>query len=428
MALSGIITAMTILKLSQSVLILPILILLGFYLTLPSAVLAASAHRHHHRGAAAVPPQVILDLTPVDVLPYTVPLVPATPAQANFLRRMNLENGLEVRSTRQIEPGDVTTRNLFILSITQSLEGGFDSVNLYDKGVLSWGLMQWTAGTGSLPPVLVYIKRRLIATGQRRVWDKVFIAQGLDVDAQGLIAYGKPLTTSDDMRLAFRGSVLPGNYDPKVAAYWATVFARAGRQPAVQQFQRECAQQIVDRLLTQTVPGPNVTVSRLTGGDPYAQALAFALWTNNPRHAREYLADAALAASHKTGSTNPALWGPDTFREALLARCRASHFSNWPVRAAVIAGRVQALHTASPKLLTPYEQECQAALTARKARLVQLAGRRQSTPPRSAARRSVLAAGLARMGGLLNLDAPHSPLRSNHAAEPDLPAHKSPRP
>ena len=124
------------------------------------------------------PEEIKLDLTPVVVAPYVVPAVTNDPVRASFLKRMNLENGVEVRSTRWIEPGDVTTRNLFILSVTQSLEGGFDSVNMYDKGVLSWGVMQWTAATDSLPPVLVYIKRRLMQTGQARVWDKVFVRAG----------------------------------------------------------------------------------------------------------------------------------------------------------------------------------------------------------------------------------------------------------
>lgn len=343
-----------------------------------------ASHRHHHKQSAApnAPAQVVLDLTPVVVQPYVVP-PPASvtdPVRASFLKRMNLENGVEVRSTRWIEPGDVTTRNLFILSVTQSLEGGFDSVNIYDKGVLSWGIMQWTAGTDSLPPMLTYIKRRLAVTGQARVWNKVFVAQGLDADARGLIIfiYGKPLTTSDEMRLAFRGSTVPGNYDPKLTAYWATVFARAGRQPAVQRFQREYAQRVVDDLLTQAVPGQGVTVAALCRNDPYAEALAFALWTNNPRHAEEYLGDAAQAARHQTGQANPAQWGSGVFREALLARCRVSHFSNWPVRAALIAARVSALHTAPAGTLTPYEQTCQASLSARKSQIsakAQLASR-----------------------------------------------------
>ncbi len=333
---------------------------------LPSAG-ASSPHapRRHSRHAAALP-SIVLDLSPVAVLPRVLP-VPSTPAQALYLKRMNLENGVEVRGVRGIPEADVTSRNLFVLSVTQSLEGGYDTVNLYDKGVLSWGLMQWTAGTGSLPPALTYLKRRLIGTGQRRVWDKVFAAQGIDADAAGLIVYGKPLVTSDDMRRAFRGSALPGNYDPKVAGYWATVFARAGRQPAVQKFQGEYAAQSVDKVLGQ--PFQKTTLAGLCGRDPYAEALLFALWTNNPRHALEYAAEAAQIARRTTGEADPALWGPTAFRAALLARCRTSRFGNWRERAALISQKAEALHSAPPSALSPFERVCQAALSARKAQL-----------------------------------------------------------
>ena len=365
-------------RLLKTTLSLPMLALL----VLGMAPGARAAHHRHHHHAAKAPEQVVLDLTPVVVQPYVLPDMTQDPARFNVLRRMNLENGVEVRSTRWIRPEDVTTRNLFILDVTQSLEGGFDSVNLYDKGVLSWGVMQWTAATGSLPPMLVYIKRRLIGTGQGRVWDKVFVKQGLDVDRRGLIVYGKPLATPDDMRLAFRGSQRVGNYDPKITRYWATVFARAGRQPPVQQFQREYAQRIVDGVLTQPLPGipfhaPGhaATVAGLTGGDPYAQALVFALWTNNPRHAREYLADAAHAARACSTGNDPQLWDEGTFRKALLKRCQASRFGNWRQRGAVLEARAETMQTSDPARLSPYERACQAALAVRKAHLMLLASR-----------------------------------------------------
>ncbi len=354
----------------------------------------AAHHRHHHHHGPSAPPQIVLDLTPVVVQPYVLPDMMQDPARFNFLRRMNLENGVEVRSTRWIRPEEVTTRNLFILDVTQSLEGGFDSVNLYDKGVLSWGVMQWTAATDSLPPVLVYIKRRLMQTGQGRVWNKVLAAQGIDADARGLIVYGKPLATPDDMRLAFRGSQRVGNYDPKVVNYWATVFARAGRQPPIQQFQREYAQRVVDDVLTRPLPnvpchapGKAATVAGLTGGDPYAQALVFALWTNNPRHAREYIGDAAQAARAVSKTDDPSQWSDGTFREALLKRCQASRFGNWRQRGAVIEARALAIRTASPASLSPYERGCQTALAARKAHFLLLASRHKpaARPPKKLA-------------------------------------------
>ena len=353
----------------------------------------AAHHRLRHHHGAKAPEQVVLDLTPVAVQSYVLPDMTQNPARFNFLRRMNLENGVEVRSTRWIRPDEVTTRNLFILDVTQSLEGGFDSVNLYDKGVLSWGVMQWTAATGSLPPVLVYIKRRLIGTGQGRVWDKVFVKQGLDIDKHGLMVYGKPLATPGDMRLAFRGSQRVGNYDPKVVTYWATVFARAGRQRPIQQFQREYAQRVVDDVLTQPLPGipfhapgHDATVAGLTGGDPYAQALVFALWTNNPRHAREYIGDAAQAARTVSASDDPALWLEGTFRKALLKRCQVSRFGNWRQRGAVIEARAEAMETSSPARLSPFERNCQMALAVRKAHSTLLASRHKSLGPTSGGR------------------------------------------
>lgn len=346
------------------------LLLLG-----PAHGAMAAHHHHHHRQGPKAREQVVLDLTPVVVQPYALPDMTQNPARFNFLRRMNLENGVEVRSTRWIRPEEVTTRNIFILDVTQSLEGGFDSVNLYDKGVLSWGVMQWTAATDSLPPALVYIKRRLMGTGQGRVWDKVFIKQGLDVDARGLIVYGKPLAAPDDMRLAFRGSKRVGNYDPKIVKYWATVFARAGRQRPIQQYQREYAQRVVDDVLTRPLlglpfhkPGRDATVAGLTGGDPYAQALVFALWTNNPRHAREYISDAARAARAGAAADDPGLWPDGTFRRSLLKRCQASRFGNWRQRGAALEARTEAMQTSNPAQLSPYERDCQAALAIRKAK------------------------------------------------------------
>ena len=358
-----------------------------FFLLLATAHGAMAAHhRHHHHHAPKVPEQVVLDLTPVAVRPYILPDMTRNPARFNFLRRMNLENGVEVRSTRWIRPEEVTTRNVFILDVTQSLEGGFDSVNMYDKGVLSWGVMQWTAATDSLPPALVYIKRRLIGTGQGRVWDKVFIKQGLDVDRRGLVVYGKPLATPDDMRLAFRGSKRVGNYDPKIVNYWATVFARAGRQQPIQQFQREYAQRVVDDVLTRPLPdipyhapGRDATVAGVTVGDPYAQALVFALWTNNPRHAREYIGDAARVAHAGATTDDPTQWPDGAFRKALLKRCQVSRFGNWRQRGAVLEARAEAMRISSAAQLSPYERDCQTALFARKAHALLLASRHKPT-------------------------------------------------
>ena len=90
--------------------------------------------------------------------------------------------------------------------------------------------------------------------------------------------------------------------------------------------------------------------------------------------------DAARLARQKTGESDPALWPPNAFRDALFARCRTSRFSNWKERGELIAGKAAALHTAPPASLTPYERAYQTALSARKVQLA--AERRKPTPLR----------------------------------------------
>jgi hypothetical protein len=315
------------------------------------------------------------DLSPVIVQPYILPTL-AAPARYQFLRKMHLENGVQVQGTHWITPPDVGSRDLFILDITQSLEGGFDSVNMYDRGVLSWGIMQWTARTGSLVDTLVFMKRRLWVTHRKRLWDKLFVANGLDADPSGLIVYGKRLQTPQQVRVAFRGTMKIGGYDSALVTHWATVMARAGRDPAIEELQVEYAGHIVDSALKKRLDGlpyhspgrEGLTAEDLTANDPYTEALVFALWTNNPRHAFEYVSQAARAARGVSQSDDPALWKPGAFSDALLRLCAGSRFGNWSTRAAIIEARAQTVRSANPATLTPFEQSYQLVLVQRKAK------------------------------------------------------------
>lgn len=346
---------------------------------------AQARHRRAHRIAQpAGPPQGHyswesdkVDLSPISIQDYQLPLPSATNAkQLNYLKRMNLENGLQVHGTHWIQNPDVRSRDLFILDITQSLEGGFDSVNLYDRGLLSWGIMQWSARSGSLTQAMVYIKRRLWAEHRKALWDKIFVANGIDADSHGLVAYGKPLRTPADMRLAFRGTLKVGQYDPKLAAHWATVFARAGRQPAVAALQVDYAAQIVDAVLYKRLAGlkyhtpgrSGLTAADLAGNDPYTEALVFALWTNNPRHAFAYVSAAAKKARAVSLYDDPSLWTPGAFSEALLVNSRQSRFGNWANRASAIETRASMAATAAPSRITPFEAKYQLVLASRKVR------------------------------------------------------------
>ena len=358
-------------------------------LTLAAAVLfptASSAHHHrtHSSESKPVPAPPPEDLSPVEVLPYV-----ADPTVKGPLSRMRLEDGVETPSTRKIGRDDVVSRDLFILEITQSLEGGFDSVNIYDKGIVSWGIMQWAARYGSLTECFKYIKRSLLASGQQRVWNKYFVSNGLDVNTNNLIVYGQELTTPMAVRIAFRGTGKVGKYDPNLVQHWAVVLARAGRQPQIAKLQVEYASKIVDAILQRRLNGVNfqppgrdgITSEDLAANDPYSEALIFALWTNNPQHAYQYVADAANAAHKVSVSDDPALFTPGAFRTALFQRCASSEFSNWQQRAELVEDREMQVRTSAPYLLTPFEQGYQVVIAARKSiRLTQLASRSMEKP------------------------------------------------
>ncbi|HEX5322359.1 MAG TPA: hypothetical protein VFW40_01135 [Capsulimonadaceae bacterium] len=361
------------------------LMLIALYAASMGAASASHRHRHHSRPSEQAAP---LDLSPIDVEPYVLP-IPTDPKQASFLKKMNLENGVQVKATRWIERPQVESRDLFVLQITQSLEGGFDSVNMYDKGVASWGIMQWSAHEGSLAHALIYIKRRLLVTRQAKVWQALFVANGMDVDSDGLILYGKPVRDAASARLAFRGTSKIGVYDPNLTNHWANVLARAGRQPAIQALQVEYASHIVEAVLQKRLAGlpyhengrAGVTAADLAEGDPYVEALVFALWTNNPRHAFEYIENAARAARSVSVSDDPDYWASGTFNDALLRLCLNSRFGNWQQRAQMIEARAQDVHTAPASSLTPFEAGYQTQLAERKARqYVEMASRHKIEP------------------------------------------------
>lgn len=366
-----------------------ILLPLVFMLALASAP-AYAHHRHHSRRHDVAQPvrQEPLDLTPVNVEPYAVS-TEADPKLKAWKMRMHLEDGVMVKGTRYIMDKDVTTRELFVLRITQSLEGGFDSVNIYDRGILSWGIMQWASHSGRLDQALLYIKNRLQEEHREVLWHKLFTGNGLDVDKDaGLEFYGRaPGLNLDARRVLIRGTARPGKYDPATAEHWAAVLARAGRQPEIARLEVEYASKMVDGVLGAGVAGvpyhlpgrSGVTVDDLVSDDPYAAALVFVLWTNNPRHAWQYVAAAANAARSVSAADDPSNWRPGAFASALLGLCKRSQFGNWQQRAEYIEARATEARTAAPADLTPFEQQYQQILAARTAhRLVELASRHMS--------------------------------------------------
>ena len=163
--------------------------------------------------------------------------------------RKSFEPGVKTVSTstfrRSSDPRDV------ILAAVSAAEGKYDTVNMYDRGILSWGISQWTVHAGSLQKMLYFVKKRLGELGKSGLWNKLF--PGLDVRKVGtkpvLFYKGTPLNSKTALRRVLRGSPTRGQYNWSTITYWARIFGKAGRHPLMQQLQREYARkQVRDEL------------------------------------------------------------------------------------------------------------------------------------------------------------------------------------
>lgn len=267
-------------------------------------------------------------------------------AAAKIARKLRLEAGADVLPTAGLTSGEASrNREKYLLLATQAVEGGYDAVNIYDRGILSWGLMQWAAHSNSLQDALWYIKDRLIRKGKGRVWANLFKEQGLDVQAGpgGVPAFfvggpdaWKPVVGIDALRVLFRGTAKVGRYDAPTVTRWGRVFARAGRNPTVQALQVEWATKRLRDCLGERIDA-RWSVAAFSRGDLFSDALTFALWTNNPAAFREHYRRAVRQTRKVTGEADPANWPPGLFPLLWEQVARASTFGVWSKRAATVA-------------------------------------------------------------------------------------------
>lgn len=263
-------------------------------------------------------------------------------------KKLRLEPGAYVASTCTLSEAEAAkNRDLYVLRATQAVEGGFDSVNVYDRGILSWGIMQWASHSNSLQDALWYVKGRLQRRHQSDAWAALFKANGLDVQRGpngeaaffvGSNATGqwRPVVGLDDLRVLFRGTKAVGKYDAPTVTRWSRVFARAGRQPVVQALQAEWATRRLSDCLDERVDGGKWRVRDFGAGDLFSDALYFALWTNNPAACREHFRRAIRQARLVTGANDPAAWPPGLFPFLWEQTAAASGFGTWPQRTASV--------------------------------------------------------------------------------------------
>ncbi|HEY4244777.1 MAG TPA: DUF4157 domain-containing protein [Kofleriaceae bacterium] len=130
-----------------------------------------------------------------------------------------------------------------ILAGISALEGGFDTVNTYDRAKVTWGFVQWTGGSHSdLTSTLTIIKQK-----QPDAFAKAFQAYGIDVVDNELsitVPGSKDTITGEDAANAIMGN-------PKLAA----VLAHAGRNTDIQKGEVQAAAQLeIDEAMNMRVP------------------------------------------------------------------------------------------------------------------------------------------------------------------------------
>jgi hypothetical protein len=250
-----------------------------------------------------------------------------------------LEHGVGVSRTVSFAPPPQPDTADIALACTGEAEGGFDSVNIYDRGILSWGISQWTLHQGSLQKILYFIKTKLAETGQPALWNNLF--GGLDVQKRAnsnevdivyqsrKYVFGKDPNT--ELRMLIRGNPEKGKYDSPTVEYWAKTFALAGRAPVIQKLQTAYAKQQFYNVVN------DKRVKQYLEKSPLSQVLYYAMWVQNPRDILKLLNEVVDEFKLKYGTQNTSQWGLNWRREfeaAFQVKLQNSPLHAWGDKAA----------------------------------------------------------------------------------------------
>jgi peptidoglycan hydrolase-like protein with peptidoglycan-binding domain len=193
----------------------------------------------------------------------------------------------------------VTQSEINVMIAVAENEGNLDAINTWDNAFLSFGLFQWTAGTGSakgeLPALLARIKAE-----DRDLFDKYCGQHGLDVVGvtPGPV-YGY---------FSLRGATIktPATKEQLRQAPWAFYFWLAGQDPAVQAMEIKHALGRLDQFYSteRYKVDDKYLVSELVTSE-YGVGLILDNHVNRPAYVKACLAK-ALA---QTELRNPREWG-----------------------------------------------------------------------------------------------------------------------
>lgn len=131
----------------------------------------------------------------------------------------------------------LTDSAINIMVAVSENEGNLDAVNTWDNSFMTFGMFQWTIGTGDNPGELPALLKK-IKEGHPEVFQKYFGRHGLDViDTDGIRGY-----------LTLNGKKLAGSSDKEsLRTYdWAFYFRLSGQDPVVKTVQIQHALSRID--------------------------------------------------------------------------------------------------------------------------------------------------------------------------------------
>ncbi|MDX1417939.1 MAG: hypothetical protein R3293_27305, partial [Candidatus Promineifilaceae bacterium] len=290
--------------------------------------------------------------------------------------------GRATAGTIFINKVDIANKYDLAVAVAADVEtsGAYDKVQMYDRGILSWGIKQWTLHRGSLQKALAFIKNELAAAGQNSLWTQLF--PGIDIRSNKLVVNGKTYDTPKKdgdaadlaLRRLFKGSVDPKRYDATRVNRWLERFALAGRHPAIQKLQFAYARNDLKANLNRQLGkvlryrkdirasqvGSYQRIGDYIEDSPFALALFNGMETQNPKWTYRYLKRIVDRLAARNGgiydfsrwSTN---WRAE-FATELQKEFAASGVACWGKRAVRTKDKCKKRTSRTDKLLRAYKK------------------------------------------------------------------------
>jgi hypothetical protein len=224
----------------------------------------------------------------------------------------------------------ITESELNVMIAVAENEGNLDAINTWDNAFLSFGMFQWTVGTGTgkgeLPALLARIKDE-----DRDLFDKYCGQHGLDVVG----------VTPGNVRgyFSLRGVTIKSKAAKEQLrlAPWAFYFWRAGQDPAVQAIEIKHALGRLDQFYSTE----NYKVDEHLVSDLVTSEFGVSLILDNHVNRPAYVKACLAKALEQTGLSNPQAWGDAEERALIEAylKIRVTHGRS-PMTDAEKRGRV----------------------------------------------------------------------------------------